>query len=304
MAINPLNQAFLLNSRTFIAQPEHAISGHDDLIQATKGTRKVTIQRGTDTTGTPDWLAANTLTNLIDATGVISFDFKPFRHARQRMIVMTPICDTTLFTLPAPMRRRFCRPSDNPVRGYWFPYIAKTPQIHARARRGGGGPPSVMGWVDIPMHVPAHSFAFTGSMQGCHIVVTQSPANPLTHFRVYHYPSPATYWATPGNMTFNQWPSATAGRICAWFDDTMYEHEPPDAVDAFNFLHHDGANWYIQTQKQHRTTIIQGRTALVLFRVVGGTVTGPIPTRPIPIGRLFEHATQWRQRRGITEMPG
>jgi hypothetical protein len=59
------------------------------------------------------------------------------------------------------------------IGAYWCPFV-----------QGGGLP----GWVDLPLHQPAHNFMFTAAMQGCALVVTQSPV--ANHMRVYHHQHP------------------------------------------------------------------------------------------------------------------
>lgn len=290
---NGINAAFTRNPFRFISNPAYAIGGHDELVQATQGTRDSLLAIGSSA-----WKAGKALVTQIDTVKIISFDFYAYQREDDKMVIMTPVYDNTLYNLLFSQRWYLKSPYSNPIRGYWFPYVVKTPQEHKTARHG-GGPPSVMGWVDIPMAAPTYPFAFTGSMQGCHLVVTLSPANPGTHFRVYHYPSPGTYWQTEGNMAFNHWPAATGGRVCAWFDDTMYCHNPPNAVDAFNFLYHDGTHWYIYTQKQERTTHLANGFGIVIFTVKSGTITGPIPTQPLSMGKLFEHANRWRAARQL-----
>jgi len=294
MPANALNSAFVANPANFINNANHSVIGHDDLLQATTGTRDPTKAHAM---GSKNWKNAKTFMDLIDAAEVIAFDFVPYSHGARNMVLMTPVAAKPTFTLPSSVTSSFCQASTNPVVGYWFPYKVYTPQQHNVARKG-KGPPSVMGWVDIPMNAPAHSFAFTGSMQGCHLVITLSPKNPLTHFRVYHYASPGTTYKTSGNMAFINWPSATGGRICYWFDDTQYENNAPAEVDAFNFLHHDGTNWYIHTQKQKRHIVRVGLSGFTLLEMVGVSRVGPIPTTPVPKGRVFEQETRWRNARG------
>jgi hypothetical protein len=69
---------------------------------------------------------------------------------------------------------------DIPIRAYWCPFLA------------GGGLP---GWVDVPRTNPVYRFVFTAAMQGCALVVTNSPAAPR-NFRVFHnqHPEADTTW--------------------------------------------------------------------------------------------------------------
>jgi hypothetical protein len=122
----------------------------------------------------------------------------------------------------------------NVIRGYYFPY--KTGTVTSVAD---------MGFVDIPKTAPAHSFAFTGAMQGCSIVVTDSPASGA-HYRVYHYQNTSSnpiYLPPPkGNQVF-------PGVLRAWLHFNDYGiNGDAHHVHGFNFLHHNGIHWRIISQ--------------------------------------------------------
>ncbi|MEM9489652.1 MAG: hypothetical protein AAGC55_10935 [Myxococcota bacterium] len=288
---NQLNREFTADPVAFIANPANTVGGHDDLCLAMTGTRDQRFAAGS-----AGFRATRLLSELVDATSVIAFDFYRYNQGGSRMALLTPIADGTTFQMQA-MSQHFRPPSSNPIRGYWFPYLPPTPE-EATVARTGAGPSAVFGWVDIPKHNPEYPFCFTGSMQGCHIVVATSPANPSTHYRVYHYPNVSSHWPTRGNMAFNYWPSRTGGEPVAWLDDLAYEHQAPHAVDAFNFLYHDGTRWRIYIQKQERRVVLSKQSGSVLFDHRGTDVM-EIPDRPMTQGELMQRATQWRTARGL-----
>ncbi|WP_224368770.1 hypothetical protein [Hyalangium versicolor] len=290
MPLNPLNTSFVNDPLTFISNRDHAVGGHDDLLQAMAGTRAPTLAMGT-----PLWMQCRRYLEAVDAMGQISFDLKTYQKDGHRMVVLQTIPEGSRSSgwaaLPAP--------STNPVRGYWFPYkTLSTPQMEQL--KGGGGPAGGMGYIDFPMQNPAHPFVFTGSMQGCHLVVTLSPQHPTTHFRAYHYPNAGSYvHSKNADMTFHHWPSQTGGRVCAWLDDTQYAADPPEAVDAFNFLYYENNTWRIYTQMQQRHTLrrVEDVTdrGVTVFEMLGSRVSDPIPTEPLTPYQLLRRSNQWRQ---------
>lgn len=141
--------------------------------------------------------------------------------------------------------------SGTPIRGYFFPYLSPP-----------GGPQQVnshqwgvknMGWVDVPKQNPAHPFVFTGMMNGCALVITDSPQG-NTHFRVYHYPNVSTY---PRFKQQLRWEGQRRTRV--W---TVEEYGADRKPDAFNFLHYHNNEWYLYCQPQDT------------IRVDGGVVMG------------------------------
>ena len=290
MARNALNTAFVADPLKFIKDKDHAVGGHDDLLQAMKGTREITMAM-TD----PMWRMCKRYLEAVDAIGQISFDLKAFKKGGHKMVVIQTVPAGSMSSVWAGLPR----PSDRPVTGYWFPYKTLTPQ-QLEAVKEGKGPSEGMGWVDFPMTAPAHPFVFTGSMQGCAIVVTLSPANPTTHFRAYHYPNVSSYIGKEGDMSFTKWPKS-GGDVCAWLDDSQYGASADD-VDAFNFLHFSGDQWRIYTQMQRRLTLrnVNDRTdrGVTIFQVLKTRVSEPIPTVPMSTFALLEQQTAWRDTIG------
>jgi hypothetical protein len=118
-----------------------------------------------------------------------------------------------------------------------------------------------MGFVDVPRQNPDYNFVFTGSMQGCHLIITECPDD-VNKFRVWHYQSPGDY----PRFTPSHWPGAVnrtgfpAQHIYDWLSA---DQRPgligdfyggnlgnPQEVFAFNFLYWDGAHWWLVCQPQ------------------------------------------------------
>lgn len=289
---NALNTEFLSNPLTFIQNADYAVGGHDDLVQAMGGTRASTIVRGTEL-----YRNAEVFLGYVDALGVISFELVKYKNGSRKMVMMRPVVDPAIFQMKE-IGKSFAAPPSNPIQGYWFPYkVPTTEQMTAAKKAGGGGPPKVMGYVDFEKKNPKYPFVFTGSMQGCHIVVTRSPQKPNTHFRAYHYASPGNYRGQAGDMAYLLWPASVGGQVCAWLDDSQYGADPKnDAVDAFNFLHYSGGQWRIYTQKQKRDLIFGDKSAVVMFTVMDTAVSEPIPDQPLSNAELIASYKAWDQR--------
>ncbi|MBK8975647.1 MAG: hypothetical protein IPM29_06950 [Planctomycetes bacterium] len=112
---------------------------------------------------------------------------------------------------------------DMPIAAYWCPFLA------------GNGLP---GFVDVPRANPAHPFVFTAAMQGCALVVTDSPAG-AGQIRVYHHQHPDNnaVWQQIGAQ--GQEPVSVLT-----FDDYGVEGA---ATNAFNFLWYRNAKWNFVT---------------------------------------------------------
>jgi hypothetical protein len=150
--------------------------------------------------------------------------------------------------------------SDTPIQGYFFPYLSPP-----------GGPQQVnnhqwgvrnMGWVDVPRQNPAHDFVFTGMMNGCALVFTDSPLG-NTHFRVYHYPNVSTY---PRFKTQLRWEGQR--RLKVW---TVEEYGAVGHPDAFNFLHFHNNEWYLYCQPQTTNRVEGGVVMSIRQKTVRGT---------------------------------
>lgn len=134
----------------------------------------------------------------------------------------------------------------NPIQGYFFPYLIPPAEV---------GPPQNwnldrdFGHVDFPRLNPQIEFVFTGGMNGCAIVITESPLG-RHYYRAYHYPSPGQY---PYWRNRNRWPHT----VLRWFGfETYGGREQFDAnnkligMDAFVFLRYDRnrAEWCVYSQ--------------------------------------------------------
>ncbi|WPB82224.1 hypothetical protein KYC5002_24295 [Archangium violaceum] len=122
------------------------------------------------------------------------------------------------------------------IKGFWFPYLSPP-----------GGKPAVdngtwgianMGQVDFPRQNPQHPFIFTGQMNGCSIVITDSPLG-NNYYRIYHYPNVSTY---SHFKAANTWPNT---RRYVW---TEPEYGAVGDPNAWNFLHYEGGHWYLYCQ--------------------------------------------------------
>jgi hypothetical protein len=113
--------------------------------------------------------------------------------------------------------------------GYYFPY-----------KNGKVDNYEDMGYVDIPKINPPYHFAFTGQMNGCHLVVSESPIE--KHYRVWHYQSPGkTPKFTRDNFQY---------KVYAWLTSEHYQGEETNDVAAFNFLYYSksASQWFICSQ--------------------------------------------------------
>lgn len=68
------------------------------------------------------------------------------------------------------------RGADPPFKAYWLGYLQASLQGLGKDR---------IPFVDLPKLAPAHRFVLTGAMNGCSLVVTEHPTDPLK-LRVYH----------------------------------------------------------------------------------------------------------------------
>jgi hypothetical protein len=122
----------------------------------------------------------------------------------------------------------------NVVRGYYFPYL--TGPVN-----GVGD----LGWVDILRTNPTHPFTFTGAMNGCAIVVTDSPEGPNL-LRVYHYQNEESNpYFLPKRLGGggNRFPN----RVRYWLGNRDYRGRTDEEVAGFNFLHYHAADqhWWL-----------------------------------------------------------
>lgn len=108
--------------------------------------------------------------------------------------------------------------NDVAIPAYWCPFLP------------GGGLP---GWVDVPRFNPQRRFVFTAAMQGCALVVTDSPASPQL-FRLSHNQHPGAQ----ATWTAMQQIGITA--VVSTLSWAQYGNQAPAApvnvTNAFNFL--------------------------------------------------------------------
>lgn len=115
------------------------------------------------------------------------------------------------------------------ITAYWCPYITGYEEI---------------GFVDIPKENPAYNFVFTGLMNGCSLVVTDSPDDATGHYRVYHNQHPTDDRV---NRLITDRGQTEHGRID--FADYGSAHSEFD-VNGFNFLYYYDDTWHFIIQQQ------------------------------------------------------
>lgn len=198
------------------------------------------------------------LIEAMDRTKVIVADLKPtkvkkevlfcpvFNHDESQSYVEIP--EKMLFFPKLPTIK-----NDDPIIGYWAPYIRLGKQIEHF---------SEIGFVDVPKKYPEHEFVFTGNMCGCHLVITDSPAHGDNYFRVWHYQSPADNTIFTPNAWKDRFKNVGQGfpatKIYYWLSDIEYPGLPKnswygqygfgkDRIFGFNFLryHREKEDWWI-----------------------------------------------------------
>jgi hypothetical protein len=128
---------------------------------------------------------------------------------------------------------------DAPINAYWCPFD------------NGGGIP---GWVDLPLHNPAHRLMFTAAMQGCALVITNSPV--ANHIRVYHHQHPDMNNAA-APAVWNALHAVGQPVISILqYDDYGLAGLNGNAPNAFNFLLYRNATWNYVTQAHTLTNVI------------------------------------------------
>jgi hypothetical protein len=120
--------------------------------------------------------------------------------------------------------------NEAPITAYWCPY------------KIGQEPP---GYVDVPRRNPAYDFVFTGAMNGCAFVVTNS-AKGGNFFRLYHLHNAGTVsnWNMFANMQII---------TILTYDDYGYANNEGsmDRIStSFNFLYYRFGKWNIISQPQ------------------------------------------------------
>jgi len=139
------------------------------------------------------------------------------------------------------------------------------------------------GWVDLPKHNPAHMFMFTPAMEGCALVVTDSPV--ANHYRVFHHQHPdhgisltpdthnshltTGIGSFAGNMnklrgTMDIWANIRGqGTILSILEYADYgvEGANGNTTNAFNFLAYRNATWMYVTQGQTLANVVDSSGA-------------------------------------------
>jgi len=124
------------------------------------------------------------------------------------------------------------------ITGHFFPY-ASPARGTADVNEGTWGVAN-MGFVDFLRVNPTHPFVFTGAMNGCAIVITESPLGD-DYYRAYHYPNVSTY---PKFIDRSHWPHTP---LFYWtFAD--YGGDGEMEADALNFLFYAEGEWHLCCQ--------------------------------------------------------
>ena len=121
------------------------------------------------------------------------------------------------------------------ITGYYFPY--KNGTIN--------DPNTDCGWVDVPKTSPVYKWVFTGSMQGCEIVVVDSPLK-ANHYRFYHYQNASSN----KKYRHQNWNGPTPIRYWLNFGEYGKDGIEKDGLDArlhayaWNFFHFTEDTWW------------------------------------------------------------
>jgi hypothetical protein len=156
-----------------------------------------------------------------------------------------------------------------PIQAYFFPYLSP-PGGAADVSRGTWGITD-MGFVDVPRRDPEYDFVFTGMMNGCALVIADSPLG-STHFRIFHYPNVSSF---PRFMDVMSWCGKL--RRMVW---TVQEYGSAQDPNAFNFLHYDRdqEKWYLCCQPQTQVRTDSGTIMTIRRKIVHGVaLPGRIP---------------------------
>jgi hypothetical protein len=191
------------------------------------------------------------MNSLLENSHMVAVDFCPVPKYLQMLFIPVFHPDDLKRLGKHKFLKNLHEPDEDPILGYWFPYKFGDPQHH-----------SDMGFVDVPKKNPEYPFVFTGSMCGCHLVITDSPVDKIakTHFRVWHYQSPESnpiytpeQWdmggkGFPGNTVFDWLSFARFEGIHKKHD--VYGGDPGKIEEAFgfNFLRYFEGEWFLNSQ--------------------------------------------------------
>ncbi|MGY2293700.1 hypothetical protein ACW9H6_28540 [Pseudomonas sp. SDO528_S397] len=119
--------------------------------------------------------------------------------------------------------------NDVAIRAYWCPFIQGM---------------VMPGFVDLPKYNPPMKFMFTAAMNGCALVVTETPGD-NSKIRVYHNQHP--HEATVNNFISSQGQPIKSLLV---FEDYGRDTGNLPAPNGFNFMHYRNGGWRIFTQPQ------------------------------------------------------
>ena len=118
---------------------------------------------------------------------------------------------------------------DMPISAYWCPFIQGM---------------QMPGYVDIPKHKPDYSFMFTAAMNGCALIVTETPGR-SDMIRVYHNQHPHEETV---NASIRKLGKPILSRLV--FEDYGRDTGTLPAPNGFNFLYYSRECWMIYSQPQ------------------------------------------------------
>ena len=125
---------------------------------------------------------------------------------------------------------------EQPLRAYWLPYVSIGMQGNTLA-----GVP----YVDIPNAAPTRNYVFTGSMNGCSLVITRLAGG----FRVYHDSTHNPNLFIGQNVVLRLDYDATVANSPYVYGDNG-QPASNKTPTSFNFLYFRNGSWYLVCQPQ------------------------------------------------------
>lgn len=147
--------------------------------------------------------------------------------------------------------------ADAALIAYWCPF-----------RQGHG---AAAGWVDVPKTRPVTEYVFTAAMNGCALLITQSPLK-QGDFRVIHHQHPTK---AKERAAVNIASGISESDIVFEFNDTEYDSPPTTGsfYQCFNFLRYEAPKWRLYSQYTKLAITMSGKQ-----RVSTATLD---PSRPV-----------------------
>jgi hypothetical protein len=184
---------------------------------------------------------AATALGSLATSKVLKFDLVPQQYKGVKNMLLRPLLRDMV---SEDLRRQFGTLVDqlpldpqHPVMGYYCPFLTGKPDTIDK-----------IGFVDIPRRNPQYRFTFTGGMNGCALVVAESPAG-AQFLRVYHYQNPGRYPAIMQQITQTRGIMIRSRRYVVFkiLKAEDYAGKTDREVSGFNFLHfHDSdKKWWI-----------------------------------------------------------